>query len=386
MQRFLNLRSLPILIGLILTALSFSYLAKGINGAWKGEDSDFKQRAREWSDFSHGVYPNRHYTPSGKDRATTHTVYPSYALVMFAPFLASGNSANSRLTLEILSFAALFCMMLLGWRILRDQGWQAGILGASMGAAISGNCTALYLGQLSSVSSGLIAAQILCLQSGRRYLGGFYWAFAMIKPQIALPFAILFLIRNQWKGLLAGGSLLIVMTLASLAWTGWSPYEYLVHGIARENWSFMTQVKSSPMASVSFSPWLMLLAGIGVVMVTALVLLFVSKSLSELSLIPLSGIASMLGYVLFYHRNYDNQMLLPLMLASTAALFRKPNSPLLAASTLMLGLSLYLPAGLVFRNHIPAMIAFMAPIFAAVMVLPSCLKSKQVAAPEDHVS
>jgi hypothetical protein len=71
---------------------------------------------------------------------------------------------------------------------------------------------------------------------------------------------------------------------------------------------------------------------------------------------------------LFYHRQYDNQMLFPLMLAITAlALLKKT---LLGVSlSALLALSLYLPAGWVARSEALSLLAFLAPVAAAVFLL-----------------
>jgi hypothetical protein len=72
----------------------------------------------------------------------------------------------------------------------------------------------------------------------------------------------------------------------------------------------------------------------------------------------------MLGFVLFYHRQYDNQMLFPLMLAIASVALRKRTAAPIALAGL-LALSVYLPAGMVSRSGALSVLAFLAPVAAA---------------------
>ena len=76
----------------------------------------------------------------------------------------------------------------------------------------------------------------------------------------------------------------------------------------------------------------------------------------------------MLGFVLFYHRQYDNQMLFPLMLAMSVVALREKSALAIALAGL-LGLSLYLPAGVVAGSEALSVLSFLTPVAGAFFLL-----------------
>ncbi len=361
-------RILALVASALLWAGALAYLGKGFSVAWRGGDSDLRIREREWVDFEKGIYPNRRYSPPGKPAATAHSVYPAYALVQFAPFFAFGDFVAARVLLQILSLAGLAVMSWLGWRLLREYGWEAGVLGMTLGPAISGNCTAIALGQFSILCAGLLAAQFLALLANRNALAGVFWALAMIKPQIALPFALLFIVQGRWRGLLAGGAVLGVLTLGALEWTGWSLREYLQHTIGTERLHFAKQGNSLSAFLPQLPPRWVTGLGIGLVAASAVALAWLGRRVRPEMLPVLAGVCAMLGWVFFYHRQYDNQMLFPLMLAAVMAAFCTKTIPHIALACL-LAATLYLPAGMVAKNPLLAVMALSLPVVAAVGLL-----------------
>lgn len=364
------LRSRIIALLAIALALGFlAYTTKGLSVAWAGGDSDLRIREREWADFSKGIYPNLRYSPEGMPRASSHSVYPAYALPMFAPFLGPGNFQWARISLEIASFAGLAAMMALGWQALRYHGWQAGWVGLFLGPAISGNCSTFALGQFSLISSGLIAAQILALRSNHPFLAGVFWFFAMIKPQIAFPFALLFLIRGQWRGFLLGCAMLGATSLLALEWTGWTLQEYLVHSLGSERLTFAIVGPFSFAGWMPVSPPIATGIAIALVAMLGLALWIFIGGLAPRHLLVLSGLAAMLGWVLFYHRQYDNQMLFPLMLGVAVRGFESNwKLPELIVCAL-LGLTLYLPSSMVADFQAVSLLAILVPLGAAVFLV-----------------
>ena len=367
-------RILILLASLLLWGGSLAYLGKGFMVSWKGGDSDLRIREREWKDFSKGVYPNVRHSPPGRAEAKTHTVYPAYALAQFVPFFAFGDFMAARVVLQGLSLAALAAMMWLGWRLLHGYGWEAGMLGMALGPAIAGNCTAIALGQFSILSAGFVAAQILAMLANRNGLAGIFWAMAMIKPQCALPFALLFLVQGRWKGLLTGGATLGFLTFGALEWTGWSVREYVVHTFGTERLNFAKQGTSLPAFFPEIPPRLLTGIGIGVVAALAIGLAWIGRRVREEILPALAGVCAMLGWVFFYHRQYDNQMLFPLMLAAAIAVFRTKNIPHLIFA-LVLAATLYLPAGVVAKTPTLFAMALYFPVLAAVFILVSQAKT-----------
>ena len=360
-----NPKKLLLLFLAILLGLGgCAYLAKGFRVAWQGGDSDFRIREREWVPFDQGIYPNKRLEQPVK--STAHSVYPPWAFPMYAPFFSAGNFTVARIVLQALSLAGLAAMMWLGWRELSPLGWQVGLLGGAMAWAVSGNCTAIALGQFSILCAGLLAAQVLGMQANRPVLAGIFWALAMIKPQIALPFALLFLLERQWRGLFVGGAVLAVLSAGAFWWTGVSPLEFFVAGPAKEKLTF---VRDSGYVGTMWIEWLDLpprtATGIALGMLTLCGLALLLRDWRRrIPLIHGAGICAMLGFVLFYHRQYDNQMLFPLMLAALIAAFRTKTTPYIALACL-LAITLYLPAGMVAKSPLLAVMAFSLPVLAA---------------------
>jgi hypothetical protein len=359
---------LLLFLAILLGLGGCAYLAKGFRVAWQGGDSDFRIREREWVAFEQGIYPNRRLEQSVK--SPVHSVYPPWAFPMYAPFFSSGNFTVARIVLQALSLAGLAVMMWLGWRELSPLGWQAGLLGGAIAWAVSGNCTAIALGQFSILCVGLLAAQVLAMQANRPMLAGICWALAMIKPQIALPFALLFLFDRRWRGLFAGGAVLAVLSAGAFWWTDVSPLQFFVAGPAKEKLTF---VRDSGYLGTMWIEWLDLpprmATGIalGFLALCGLALLLRDWR-GRMSLLDAAGICAMLGFVLFYHRQYDNQMLLPLVLAIVLRALRSHGVWTIGLA-LLLGASVYLPAGLVAQYQALSLLAFLTPVTTAVFLL-----------------
>jgi hypothetical protein len=359
---------LLLFLAILLGLGGCAYLAKGFRVAWQGGDSDFRIREREWVAFEQGIYPNRRLEQSVK--SPVHSVYPPWAFPMYAPFFSAGNFTVARIVLQALSLAGLAVMIWLGWRELSPLGWQAGLLGGAIAWAVSGNCTAIALGQFSILCVGLLAAQVLAMQANRPMLAGICWALAMIKPQIALPFALLFLFDRRWRGLFAGGAVLAVLSAGAFWWTDVSPLQFFVAGPAKEKLTF---VRDSGYLGTMWIEWLDLpprmATGIalGFLALCGLALLLRDWR-GRMSLLDAAGICAMLGFVLFYHRQYDNQMLLPLVLAIVLRALRSHGVWTIGLA-LLLGASVYLPAGLVAQYQALSLLAFLTPVTTAVFLL-----------------
>jgi hypothetical protein len=305
---------------------------------------------------------------------------------MFFPFYFLKSQDLQRLLIEWASVAALICLMVQGFRTLSPYGSKAALLGSMLPAAFSGNCSAMALGQFPILCMGLVALQMMQLEKRRHVTAGVCWAFAMIKPQIGLPFALLFLTAEKaWVGLLAGVALLILLSGGALAWTGIGPVSFLKKGLLTESYSFL-KVKSAYAGGLlvkltGTSPWLFIMAGLLIIVATAILLIVLRKRIA-LPLLTYAGIASVLGFVLFYHLHYDNIMLYPLLLAILVRIFNGARrwSDLLIAS--LLCFMIYAPASLIAKH--PIMNALSILVFLASAGL--LLMPKPTASNEQKIS
>jgi Glycosyltransferase family 87 len=313
-------RQLPWLIIGLLALMAIATLANGLLYAFTHTKGDMYVRLAEYQIFRSGVYPHHQLTTRMDIPNFTTSVYPPYALPMFAAFFAWGGAVQGRATIELLSLSSLGLIAWYGYQRLRFAGLPAGLLGALAGVAISGNSNALAQGQFSILCMGLIVGQLILLENSQPINAGICWALAMIKPQIALPFALAFFTRQRFVGLLWGIGLLTGLSTFAFWHTQVSPLAFVKAWMNKGSSDFIKEGNITP------AGWLAQVSGIDASL-TQLIALAVSTILviylwwwlqtqsCRLSPLQLAGIYSTIGAVAFYHRNYDNIMLFPALLS-----------------------------------------------------------------------
>jgi len=323
----------------MLLLLAVAAFALGCFQCWGlNSDIDMQTRLTEYTWFRQGIYPNRHLAGPSSPRAVPYTVYPPYALPMFAFFFEPDGLAQGRVLVELLSLASLVVIGFHGFRSLRFAGPALAAVGAVAGAAVVANATVLALGQFSILCVGLIVQQQLFLQRHRQYAAGICWALAMIKPQIALAFALLFVVDRQWRGFLLGLVIVAALSLFACWWTG-VPLER----VARY-WLFDMPLYFSagsqglgpgPLAAL-FGLSTRLVQGVALAVLGCIGLAtarFWGRHVHRLAVPPLAGVLAVLGELFLYHYHYDNIMLFPAVIGilGVAASVRSPGTVVLAA-------------------------------------------------------
>lgn len=350
-----------------------AYLTKGVYvgctspmGGW-----DLRIRQKEYLCFARRIYPNSHLVSAGKSPAKVHSLYPPYAFPLFSCFFGSGSFQAALFTIQMFSLMAISLMMWQGASVLEWFGPQAAAFGAVLAPACAGNCEGLAEGQFSMMCMGFITLQVFFLGRGRPLLAGLCWAISMIKPQIGLPFTLLFLVRREWLGLLAGSWALLLLSAFSLAWTNVKLWDLLQAFLKFEKLSF---VMDDP---YSASIWVQatrldprLAMGLALGLLLALSGFAVARDLrSRLSLLPAAGLCGACGYLLFYHRFYDGIVLYPLLLVMVQKCFKGGNI-LERVVTVLLALSLCLPQSSIAWVGMLRWLLFCAPVAASgVLVL-----------------
>jgi len=351
-----------------------SYLIRGVRRPWTVDnDSDMLMRHEEYGLFAQHLYPHRRVAEAvGIAGVAKYTVYPPYAFPMFAAVFWPATFEGARVLFQALTLAALGAMMWYGARELGFAGKSAALLGASVPFAFSGNCTAVALGQFSIICAAFVVLQIALLKRNRPALAGICWALAMLKPQIGLPFAVLFIVRQQWRGLVAGGMLLALVTAFALWWTNVAPWNFWQQGVATQTLKFAAKGCGAGLWVHAFglNPRAATLAGLGMAVAFGVALLF-RQIRSKFTTDTAAAVCAVLGASLFYHRHYDNVMLVPLMLPLLAASLRDGRPALYAVSAL-LALTVYSPPSLLVKlsDLLPATdwVVFLAPSAAAVVL------------------
>ncbi len=332
-------------VGLLLVSVAMA--VKGLRNAWLADgDTDMQTRVREYELFRRGVYPIRQLEPDvPKTVRITHTVYPPYALTMFVPFFEPFGTVQGRIIVELLSLVSLVAIARYGHRLLHESGPAAAGLGAVAALAISGNGNAIGLGQFSIISAGALLMQIVMLERGKPLSAGVWWAMAMLKPQIAVAFAGLFIARRAWRGLALGVAILVGLSLVACWWTEVSPLALIDYWLLRMNVSFADgySMPSRLAAALGVHARVVHL-GLAAMLLVLVPILFVGRAFNWNRVEPLflAAIAAVLGGSLLYHLFYDNIMMFPLLFAALAAAARRPTPGQIAIAAAA-GASLWIP-------------------------------------------
>lgn len=356
----------------VLVVLTVGFLAYGIQHAWlRDGDIDTFAREDEYVLFRQGVYPNAHIEAPPATSGRVYSVYPPYAFPMLAFFFEPGGLLQARILIQLLSIAALVVMGGFAWQTLVRHGPSVAMLGAVAGAAMAGNGTALMVGQFSIICMGLIVLQIVCLQRQKPVAAGICWALAMIKPQIALPFGLLFLLPGQVIGALVGAAILAALTLLACFWTE-VPLRQVV-GF----WSWGMSLQFTQHAGAVNPGGLAAALGVDarvtqriatiVGALLAVPLAWFVRRMGPQTLVPVAGLCSVMGMVFVYHRYYDNVLLFPAIVAliSLTAASRRPALVILTAVMIV---RLLLPQRVV--DHVPWHGLLQAAVWAAAGILP----------------
>jgi hypothetical protein len=340
-----GLRLAVLLSLLLLAAYGLLSLRSGLLASTGHSTADLMVRFREFSVFRQGIYPLRALVYGPVPRGFPTSVYPPYALPMFALFFTPGGAAQGWRLVQGLSLLSLLPIGWIGWRSLRFAGPAAGLLGALAPVAIGGNSNCLFHGQFSMICMGLISLQWLLLEGRRPLAAGLCWTLAMIKPQIAAAFALPLLQPGYRRGLLLGMAQLLCLSALALAFTGIAPLRYL------DIWLQKGRLDFAQAGTINLMTLLGAWAGGLALLVVLGGCWWLSRLLggrmqtAEPSSLPtpgpvpaanlrLQGLCAVLGALGVYHINYDNIMLFPALLAILALALRRPTvwNRLLAAA------------------------------------------------------
>jgi len=330
------------ILAAMLTLMAGAAVSRGLWICWADDtDHDLVCRVEEYKNFRVGDYPNHVLEQPQPARPLRYTVYPPYALPMFALFFEPGGLLQGRILVELLSVATLVVVGLYGYRQLQFAGPALAAVGGMAGAAFASNAFVMQASQFSIICVGLILQQMLFLERGRGVLAGVCWSLAMLKPQIALPFALLFVLEKQWRGLLVGCTILGALSLFACWWTEVPPGRVIDH------WLFGMSMKFSGDTSHGVGrianiydldhrvvQWtaMILMGGLGIV---GWWLLKWRKY--HIDILPAAGICAVAGEVVLYHHRYDQIMLFPTLLALLVWAAHAPTPAKIGMTLLMAG-------------------------------------------------
>lgn len=309
-------------MALLLTLIGVVAFFKGLFlGFWgPGGSHDLGERHLEVLTFLDGHYPNPSIDPRATREGLTHSVYLPYAFPMMVPLFAGGLMISGQVAVVLLSVASLAVMARWGYRKLCFAGRPVALAGAAAPLALNGIPPTMAAMQFSLICISLVLLQEELLERRRPWAAGLCWALAMLKPQIALPFALLFIWRQQWKGFVAGGGVLLGLSLVTTTWTGISPNLIAQNWMGGSRFDFthgrMPLLPFKHILSYQLDPTILQwsLIGMAVLILLALALQLQARA-KRIDMVNLTGFCSVLGALAFYHRDYDYVMLFPTLIA-----------------------------------------------------------------------
>ncbi|MEB3327524.1 MAG: glycosyltransferase [Synechococcus sp.] len=316
-------------------------LGRGSVNLLSGGDTgwDIKQRYDEWLLFRDQIYPHASLASDAENSLPYFrtTVYLPWALPMFAGLFAWGGLMQGKILMLMANLAGIATIAFVGKHCFRPWGKAASWFGAFLPLTIRGLNLCLTLGQFSAACVGLLTLQWLLLQRQKPLPAGLCWALAMIKPQIAAPFALSLLLPQYRKGLWLGSGILTGLSVVALWHTGTQPVHFLVSWL--EALDYFTDGSLS-LTGIFYalskgrlgSFAIVLIVILGAIAASTYLALRQTKSIGKLWArlmqasisMELAGISAIAGATLFYHGYYDNIMLYPALLCCWLITFERP--------------------------------------------------------------
>jgi hypothetical protein len=323
---------------------------------------DIQQRYDEWLLFRDQIYPHA-LLASDAEKSLPYfrtTVYLPWALPMLAGLFTWGGLMQGKILTLVANFAGFATIAFAGKHCFQPWGRAASWFGALLPLTIRGLNLCLTLGQFSAACVGLLTLQWLLLQRQKPLPAGLCWALAMIKPQIAVTFALPLLLPQYRKGLWLGSGILAGLSVVALWHTGTQPFDFLsswlktLHHFTNLSPNLTGAIaKSNFGESDSFKIVLIgfLVAAIAIACLVLKQAEFIANLCGRFARagipIELAGISAIAGATLFYHGHYDNIMLYPALLCCWLITFKRPALGN-AFLTALITVSLSAPRSLVF--------------------------------------
>jgi hypothetical protein len=240
---------------------------------------------------------------------------------------------------SLLNVAALAFAALWAYRRGAESGRAEGLLLGLGALAIFANAITLRHGQYPIVVNALLLGMLLSEEKGQEWLSGVFLGLAALKPNVALLFFLVPLVRGNFRGLVAAGGLVAATAFAGAAYVGSNPIVMTLTGLKQpHDWSGHLGILE-PLTATGMSPEHVSVVGLGLGVMTALAIMLRYRNLPVLELM---AVAATIGQLCTYHRRYDQVNLLFPLVALGLLAFRRPGRTTWLAFALF-GASLWLP-------------------------------------------
>ncbi len=301
--------------------------------------------------------------------------YPPWAFITAALFVLPIRFEFAIIYFALANVAALALIFAWAYQIGRSHGKLYAIFLGTASLAVLGNYNSLKFGNYGILVNGLLIVVYYLVERHKPVIAGIVYGLAALKPQISGLFAISFLVRRQWKSLLAASAYILLASIGTWALTKTNPFEMLmqVQHLAQrwtvDEWHMPQEgqppgtfalgygtVSSLLMEiGVDFKTATQLAAGLG--LLSTLVLMWLWRNGSTLTLF---AIAATIGRLWAYHRPTDDVMLVFLLIALGKLVLTK-RSPSAVFVFSLVGLSLWFPTTLLPYSAAPAVEIIQVP-------------------------
>lgn len=342
----------------VLVLLGLLYIANGVSVLLApGLAGDLGMRWREQGYLVAGVNPYDvsaqfgGLTPTAAEaaRIAEHDLqneapslpsgYPPWGFAASFLFVPHGSLPVAQLVFATICLSALGLTLWYAYALGRRWGVGAGLLLAAAVFAMFGNASTLRLGQYGLILNAFLLLSLWLSEKGHAVWSGLAMAVVAIKPNYSLLQVGAIFARRQWLSVLTVAVACILASMVPWMLTGVSPIE-MVQQMLRQS-ANVTFGDTGLLGVVRMLvPNSLATAGLGLIGVA--VTLFLGWRYRNSSTLVACSVAAVIGRLCFYHRQYDNVMLMvPLLTLGLLALtIRRPWAWVVFA---VYGLSLWLP-------------------------------------------
>ena len=276
--------------------------------------------------------------------------YPPWCFLLGTALFWPSDWSVARWYFAGIDFVLIAGISVWTWRANRrdcmDQAW---LLVAAV-LAMNSICNTLVIGQYGIVILACLVATLWLYGRDQRVASGVMLGLALAKPTLSIPFVVPFLVKREWRVLVACGAYLGLAT--AVAW--WMTDANLIEMV-------LTKVKNAPgyagrgddplSLAVQFGldpAWAMSSIALISISVGTLVIWKWRKG----DLLILFAIAGVVARLWTYHKKYDNLILMFLLVALGVHAVKQKDK-VLGYAFLLTGFSLWAPSRLVVLPAFP---------------------------------
>ncbi len=300
------------------------------------------------------------------EKACLPSGYPPWGIAASFLLLWTNNLAAAKMLFASFTIACLLGTCWMVYLLAKPTGIQGAQMLAALVFGMFANCSVLRAGQYALILNAFLLVAVLMIERRRQVATGLAMCLPAIKPTVSLPQFLVLIVRGEWIAILV--SALVCAALAGLSWflTGVDPIEMTQQmlrqaGAVAHGGTSLLEVLSG---ILTFSRANILLALCGVVLT-----LLSAFLLRRQSILPSLAISCIIGRFFYYHRQYDNAMLmLPMVCLGIQVFGQAPQKTRAWTRVLFVIAALSLLFPMPYLWYTPPLILLLAVIWLAVAI------------------